>query len=68
MKTLPAETPSPPLTESDAERAARKQAAVRERIRGSGRDSVHVFARLPDVALTREAWALGEAWRQSDEP
>jgi hypothetical protein len=54
--------------ENDAARAQRKQAAVREMIRMTGKDGSRVFARLPDDEMTREAWALGEAWRKSEAP
>ncbi len=54
--------------EDDAARARRKQAAVRELIRKTGRDGRQVFGRLPNDEMTREAWALGEAWRKSEAP
>ena len=68
MKAHDIESPMPLALEGAGERALRKQAEVRSQIRKSGRDSSHVFARLPDDELTREAWALGEAWRKSEEP
>ncbi|HBJ86862.1 MAG TPA: hypothetical protein DDZ88_23995 [Verrucomicrobiales bacterium] len=68
MQTHEIESTTPSALESADERALRKQAAVRDLIRKSGRDSSRAFARLPNDELTREAWALGEAWRQSEEP
>ncbi|HRH98694.1 MAG TPA: hypothetical protein PLB55_22310 [Prosthecobacter sp.] len=65
MKPVEMETTT---LESAAERARRKQAAARELIRKSGRDGSGVFGRLPDDKMTREAWALGEAWRKSEAP
>ncbi|MCA1962497.1 MAG: hypothetical protein LDL31_00970 [Prosthecobacter sp.] len=52
--------------EGDAERAARKQAAVRELIRRTGKNAARVHARLPEDDLAREAWRLGESWRRSE--
>ncbi|WP_294229288.1 hypothetical protein [Prosthecobacter sp.] len=67
MKTMEIE-PAALVVEDDAARARRKQAAVRELIRKSGKDGSRVFGRLPDDEMTREAWALGEAWRKSEAP
>ena len=67
MKTMEIE-PAALVVEDDAARARRKQAAVRELIRKSGKDGSRVLGRLPDDEMTREAWALGEAWRKSEAP
>ena len=64
MTTTAIEAP----TESEAARVRRKQAAVQDLIRKTGKDGSRVFGRLPDDEMTREAWALGEAWRQSEAP
>jgi hypothetical protein len=55
-------------TENAVDRVRRKQAAVQELIRKTGKDGGAVFGRLPDDEMTREAWALGEAWRKSEAP
>ncbi len=68
MKTLDIEPNSADAAEGESARVARKQAAVRELIHKNGRDGRSVFGRLPDDDLTREAWALGEAWRKSEAP
>ena len=65
MKTAAIEALS---TEDAAARVHRKQAAVQELIRKTGKDGSRVFGRLPDDEMTREAWALGEAWRKSEAP
>jgi len=58
-----------PVTVADpADRVRRKQGEVLASIRKTGKDGRRLFARLPDDALTREAWDLGEAWRRSEEP
>ncbi len=65
MKTVSIEAQT---TADDAARARRKQAAVRELIRTTGKNGSRAFGRLPDDAMTREAWALAEAWRKSEAP
>ncbi len=65
MKTVASEAQT---TEDAATRARRKQAAVRELIRTTGKDGRRVFGRLPNDEMTREVWALGEAWRKSEAP
>jgi hypothetical protein len=54
--------------EDAAARVRRKQDAVRDLMRKTGKDGSRVFGRLPNDEMTREAWALGEAWRKSDAP
>ena len=54
--------------EDAAARVRRKQDAVRDLMRKTGKDGSRVFGRLPNDEMTREAWALGDAWRKSEAP
>ena len=46
-------------------RARRKQAAVLELIRKTGKDGRSTPGMMKDTPMAREAWTLGEAWRKA---
>jgi hypothetical protein len=50
---------------ADLARARRKQAAVLESMRKTGRTGRSALGMIEDTPLAREAWALGEAYRRA---
>ena len=57
--------PGAPAVDENLARARRKQAAVLELIRKTGRNGLNAAGMIKDTPLAREAFALGEAYRRS---
>jgi len=64
MKPIPAKESTSEVDE-DLARARRKQAAVLEQIRKTGKSGHNIRSAMEDSPIAREAWALGEAWRKA---
>jgi hypothetical protein len=56
---------SPSNADEDLARARRKQAAVIEYMRKTGKNGKHSAGMIQDTELAREAFALGEAYRRA---
>jgi hypothetical protein len=52
-------------TSDDQARAQSKQAAVLKTIRETGKNGRGSQGMMKDSALAKEAWALGETWRNA---
>ena len=63
MKPAPVQE-SVSKADEDLARARRKQAAVLEQIRKTGKNGRNL-PMMEDTQMAREAWALGEAWRKA---
>ena len=57
--------PVPPVVDKDLVRARGKKEAVLEKIRETGRSGLKSLGMMQDTPEAREAWALGEAWRNA---
>jgi hypothetical protein len=51
--------------DEDLARARRKQAAVLELMRKTGKNGRNIRPMMEDNQMARDAWALGESWRKA---
>ena len=64
MKETPL-TPTKPIVDADFARARRKQAAVREIIRQTGKTGKNALGLIRNTPVAREAFAMGEEYRRA---
>lgn len=64
MRKTRSPAPETPAEKNPA-RARRKQAAVRELIRKTGKDGRNALGMIEDTPVAREAFALGDAYRRA---